>query len=943
MSRTKNNFTIRALALVILMAVSVFAQTDEKLAAAETVYDEAMVLKGEGSAGSLRASLEKFQSANLLYREAGDKSGEGRSLVYAGIVAQRLSEKLAALNFFEQALTIFRAIEDKKWEAITLNNIGTIYDSLGDARKALEYFALAEPLQKATGNIEGEAATLNNIGAAYDLLGERQKALEYYGRALPLSKEAGDISGEGTALSNIGGVYKTLGENQKALKFYDLALTLWRSVGNRWGEAITLSSIGRVYSDLGAKQKALEYQNFALRLRRLVGDLGGEAVNLNNIGMVYSELGKKQKALQHYFLALPIQQSIGDKLNEGITLNNIGAAYEHLGDNQNALKYYNLSMPLRSIVGDKDGGAQTLNNLMLLWSKLKSPETAILYGKQSVNNYQQLRSNIKGLDNSTRATYLKTIEHTYRTLANIMIADGRLLEAQSILELIKEQEYAQFTTRGAETPETVPYSKTESEIVAKVENLVRFGREQAELRKVQKEQGDKFPAERLKRLEQLNADIKIANAEFDNALAALAKADAGIETRTLEIKGEKNLQSALLNLGKEMNTGAVALYTVLGTDENDAKAIGRKASVKTKFGWVILVTSKDRKAYPIDVANLEQNVFQFRKALSSDKYDPQPVAEKIYKAIFQQTSAKQKTTLEADLREIFSKQPNKTLMWSLDGVLRYIPMAALHDGETYLVEKYRHVTFTKESLLWLMNQPKVGAEALGLGVSAGNSSLQMSALPGVNKELSDIIKQSAENTGILSGTRKLNADFKKQEILNLKDEDNNFQTVHIASHYSFNPADQNESYLLVGDGKLTFGEMKNENNLFGTVDLLTLSACDTGVSGNGKEAEGFAYLAQSLGAKSVIASLWKVSDAGTPELMIRFYKLRTENPQMSKGEAFRRAQLSLMGIDGAAGENRAKVFQPGKGVDLPLYKAEGKARYAHPHYWAPFILIGNWR
>ena len=250
-----------------------------------------------------------------------------------------------------------------------------------------------------------------------------------------------------------------------------------------------------------------------------------------------------------------------------------------------------------------------------------------------------------------------------------------------------------------------------------------------------------------------------------------------------------------------------------------------------------------------------------------------------------------------------------------------------------------------------MNQPKAKAQTLGLGVSAGNKDLNMTALPGVEKELTDVVRQPNEKVGILDGTRKLNAAFKKQEILNLKDEDNQFQTVHIASHYSFNPTDQNASYLLIGDGngKLTFGEMKTENNLFGTVDLLTLSACDTGVSGNGKEAEGFAYLAQSLGAKSVIASLWKVSDTGTPELMIRFYKLRAENPQMSKGEAFRQAQLSLLGADRktddktSSGKRSEIVNLRGNKTELPLFNKDEKKPFAHPHYWSSFVLIGNWR
>lgn len=137
--------------------------------------------------------------------------------------------------------------------------------------------------------------------------------------------------------------------------------------------------------------------------------------------------------------------------------------------------------------------------------------------------------------------------------------------------------------------------------------------------------------------------------------------------------------------------------------------------------------------------------------------------------------------------------------------------------------------------------------------------------------------------------------------------------VHISSHYSFDAGKPENSFLPAGDENLTFAEIKDRKNLFRKVDLLTLSACDTGVSGNGKEAEGFAYLAQSLGAKSVIASLWKVSDAGTPELMIRFYKLRMDNPQMSKGEAFRRAQISLLGAETKAAKSdsdaaRSKVI-----------------------------------
>ena len=124
------------------------------------------------------------------------------------------------------------------------------------------------------------------------------------------------------------------------------------------------------------------------------------------------------------------------------------------------------------------------------------------------------------------------------------------------------------------------------------------------------------------------------------------------------------------------------------------------------------------------------------------------------------------------------------------------------------------------------------------------------------------------------------------------------------------------------------------------------------MSSNGKESEGFPFLAQSLGAKTVIASLWKVSDQGTPELMIRFYKLRAENPTMSKGEAFRQAQMSLLTGAAAptssignsqAGRRSDPISLDDSTVSMPTYTIDPQRPFAHPHYWASFVLIGNWR
>ena len=120
--------------------------------------------------------------------------------------------------------------------------------------------------------------------------------------------------------------------------------------------------------------------------------------------------------------------------------------------------------------------------------------------------------------------------------------------------------------------------------------------------------------------------------------------------------------------------------------------------------------------------------------------------------------------------------------------------------------------------------------------------------------------------------------------------------IHIASHFKFNAEKEETSFLLLGDGSyLSLEEMQNSPGIFESVELLTLSACDTAsVGANGKEVEGLAFVAQDLGAKDVVASLWPVADERTEVLMREFYQLKGANPQWLKAEALRQAQIALL-------------------------------------------------
>jgi CHAT domain-containing protein len=139
----------------------------------------------------------------------------------------------------------------------------------------------------------------------------------------------------------------------------------------------------------------------------------------------------------------------------------------------------------------------------------------------------------------------------------------------------------------------------------------------------------------------------------------------------------------------------------------------------------------------------------------------------------------------------------------------------------------------------------------------------------------------------------------------------------------FRPGNEASSFLLLGDGdKLTLSRIRQDRFDFSRVDLVTLSACETGVGGGdkagGEEVEGLGAVVQKQGAKGVIATLWPVADESTGQLMQHFYRLR-DVEKLSKAAALKQAQLRLLQAE-----------------------AGGASRFAHPFYWAPFILMGNW-
>jgi len=419
----------------------------------------------------------------------------------------------------------------------------------------------------------------------------------------------------------------------------------------------------------------------------------------------------------------------------------------------------------------------------------------------------------------------------------------------------------------------------------------------------------------------LDKDLQAGNAAFEKFLNELAEQFGRAPSANARIEQLRETQGLMEDL-RELPPVTVAVYTLEGEDKYRA----------------ILVTPDIQKAYeyPIKAADLNRKVLEFRQVLQNPKLDPRPLGQELY------------NILVANIAEDLRQAKAKTVMWSLDGSLRYLPVAALYDGKSYLIEQYALSVFTPASNARLKDRPDQEWKAAGFGVTKSYEGAP--ALPEVAAELSGIIEQKTGQGGILIGEIKLDDQFTEDAMRQtlLK----HYAVVHIASHFRFQPGNETDSFLLLGDGNhLRLAELKSLPNLFGGVQLLTLSACNTGVgdaNADGKEVEGLGVLAQRKGAKAVVASLWPVVDASTSLLMQEFYRTR-ESSATTKAEALRQAQLALLRGTLKTKEvtiaNRALMHEPAgmeKQRESPSFAFDQENPYAHPYYWAPFFLMGNW-
>lgn len=812
-----------------------------------------------------------------------------------------------ALPLQVRALAIYEKVlgTEHPDTAESVNILAVTYSALAQYDKALPLQVRALAIyEKVLGAEHRDTAlSLNILTWTYRALAQYDKALPLQVRALAINEKVLGPEHPNTAysLSNLAYIYSSLAQHDKALPLRGRALAIYEKVRgpDHPDTAFSLNNLASTYGALAKHDKALPLQVRALAIYEKV--LGPEhsltAQSLNNLAVTYSALGQYDKALPFQVRALAIYEKVlGPEHREtAVSLGNQALIYNSLAQHEKGLLLQVRSLAIfQKVLGpEHPDTAQSLNNLAQILEYLSHPSAAIALHKSAVNIYQSHRERISGIGTEELRSYTRSISGSYNALARLLVDQGRLAEAQQVLDMLKEDELFEFIRRSSDADPRrtrIGFTADEARWAARyrevADRLAALGVEQREL---QQKARRGLTAVEQARLESIDADLDVAEKAFTAFLGEMqrtlkAQGPAKIdEVAATSLESQRELQALIRDLGPDV----VLLQYYVTSDK--VGMILTTPNVVVPFSTAI-----DAKA-------LNRQVFQFRNALRDPKVDVIPAAQALYQLLL------------APATNALEQAGAKTVMLSLDGQLRHVPFGALHDGKQFAAQRWSMPIYTAVTRDRLREGRPDRLKAAGFGVTRAIG--EFKALPAVKSEMDSLPRASgglaAQNVVYLD------EQFTANRLKEVGQSD--FQLMHISSHFSISPGTEVNSFLLLGDGqRLTLGDIRTQNYRFDNVDLLTLSACDTGLGGgrdtNGREIEGLGVIAQQQGAKGVLATLWPVADGSTAKLMADMYQ-RRQREGLSKIEALRQAQLAMM----------------------------SQKRYAHPFYWAPFILLGNWR
>lgn len=893
------------------------ALTQESIDLAKAVGDQAQQAYSLNALGRIYSDRGQYPQAIETYAQALDlarsipvKRLEASILGNWAIVLHDQGDLPRALELHQQAQDLTQ--EAGQSLATSLNNIGLIYSDQGRTEEAQTALQKSLEITQANGQKEGEATALGNLASFHAAQARYAQALELQQEAFEIHQSVGAVPGEIGDLLSLSSLYRSLGQYDRALDYANQALSLSRKINNQRKEIQSLAALGTVSLDQEHPSDAMDYYQQALRYTQSTGEVANESRMLRSIAYVHQKQKHPEKGLPLLRKALAIQEKIGLRSDIQETLYILGLTYQDLGQPQKAQEALRQSVAIAQELQETGYEARSLSSLGNLVAK-DQPEVAIAFLKSAVNLTEQIRKDLRSLSREEQESFTQTVSDRYRSLADLLIAQGRLGEAQQVLELLKLEELREFArdTRATWTSDGIQMTPLEQEIVSAHGSLVALGQKIYSCEQI-----------RCDALKDLYRQQEALVAQYNEQVKTFETTVRDNRYRDQYFNDPSYLSDAAREI-VETQPGTLLIYPFVTED--------RLWLLWTGAGGVV-----GQIEVPVSQEELGQTVLAFRELIQQGKASSLPELQAKGQQLY--------GWLIAPLAGEIQKNQIQHLVFAQDRVTRYLPMAALYDGDRYLIEDYTVSTVLSAELT--DTRDRLSAEppsVLGLGLSQAVSGFN--PLPYVTSELKGVIRQDpTDSQGIYPGEIFLNQAF---DFETMRDRASDHRVLHIATHAKFEPGAPEASYLLLGNGDpLKITDINTIGRQLRDVHLVVLSACETALGGpaaDGTEIAGIsAYFLEKGRAKSVMASLWAVNDASTSLLMQLFYDHLAQPSgaeTMTKAEALRQAQLSLLHSDSslvAAAKRSSLQVQARDASEAPKL-----ASFQHPYYWSPFTLIGN--
>lgn len=891
------------------------------------------------------SSLSYYTSRHSSANNANDQRNEAEVNNTAGEAAYSLGRLRQSITFVHRALELWTLAGDRNGQALAHLNLGYAYSDLGELAKAQDHFGTALTLWREIDDRRGEALALTAHGTIHSFLGEKQAALDNHVQAMNLFRAIGDRSGEAVTRNSIGSAYEDLNQPQIAVDNYERALEIYQQIGNHGFEAVARYYLGGVNRNLGDNQEALKYFKQSLKLSRLVGQPRITAYALSAISALRNSEGHHSEALRWLNQALAVHRGVGDRRGQATALNDLGRLYDSLGNKKEAIKYCKQALPLARASGDRQIEAATLYQMALIARESGLFEEALQYVKQSIEVIESLRAQIISPD--LRASYFASV-HKYSELY-----------IDLLMKLDKLQPEKHFAELAFETSESAR-ARALLEIISEAGTNIKQGVDQDLLTRERSLQ-QQLRAKAAYQIRSLEAgdktEIDIAEREIRELTTAYQELQTQIKQQSPRYADLVHAQPLKLSeIQSELRDRDTLLLEYFITDE-------------ASYVWA--VSSDSFASFPLPgrdrVESMSRDVYKLltvRQALvenGSADYQEQAIAadEEYWK--------KAAALSDIVLKPVAKLASGKRLLVVADGALQYVPFDALPapgemlghnteptEDETPLALQNEVVSLPSASTLAVIRKggPKTGSGKLVIVVADPvfepddprvASSANTIVTPGSSTDLRysgvrDVVapgqtgiprllatRQEAEAIMAVtpSGDGLTVMDFAASSAIATSGDLGRYRVVHFATHGVIDTNHPELSGIMLSrfdekghnqDGFLQLHDIYNLN--LSQTQLVVLSACRTGL-GKDVKGEGLVGLTRGFmyaGSKSVIASLWKVDDRATAELMKYFYQ-----------------GMFAEGLTPAAALRKAKES---------MWR---QPRWRAPFFWAAFVLQGEYK